>query len=134
MPPKKKLEVVPLSPGDRLVSEIVAEMTAAGVQPDAKETALLATACSIVNRLDALETIINREGEITMTASGITRAHPALSEFRQYAVALPKVLSGIVIGDSMTGGQKNPVKQRAANARWQLRDAQLQSRAKLAGL
>jgi hypothetical protein len=37
VPPKKKLAVVPLSPGDQMVAEIRAEMLEAGVVPDAKE-------------------------------------------------------------------------------------------------
>jgi TPP-dependent indolepyruvate ferredoxin oxidoreductase alpha subunit len=69
-----------------------------------------------------------------VTHSGIVRVHPAVSENRQYAATLPKLLSGIVVGDSMTGGQKDPSKQRAPNARWSRRDELLKSRAKLAGV
>ena len=50
------------------------------------------------------------------------------AEHRQQAATLPKVLVGIVIGDSMTGAQKNPAKVKAAQVRWakrdQLRDTQ----------
>src|SRR5674476_1312315 len=49
------------SPGERMVSEILAEMTEAGVQPDAKEVALLATARQLVDHLDALEQIIAKD-------------------------------------------------------------------------
>ena len=110
------------SPGERMVSAILAEMTEAGVQPDAKEHALLATARQLVDRLDALEAIIAKDGEMLTGTSGVLRVHPAVPEHRQLAVSLPKVLSGIVIGDSTSGSQKNPVKVRAAQVRWSKRD------------
>jgi hypothetical protein len=134
MAPKKKLVVIPLSPGIQMVSEIIAEMLDAGVQPDAKENALLAAACSIVDRLSALEALILRDGELIDAPNGMTRVHPAVSEYRQYAATLPKVLAGIVIGDSASGVAKNPVKQRAANARWDRVARDNQSQKKLAGL
>lgn len=134
MAPKKKLATVPLSPGAQMVANIIEEMLEAGVQPDAKENALLSTACSLVDRLAALESLIVRDGELIPGPNGTTRVHPAVSEYRQYAATLPKVLSGIVIGDSASGIAKNPVKQRAANARWERRDRLEQSRLKLANL
>jgi hypothetical protein len=104
------------SPGAAMVAAILAEMTEAGVEPDAKERALLVTARQIVDRLDALEAIIARDGEMLTSATGIVRVHPAVPEHRQQAVSLPKVLSGIVVGDSSAG--KNPTKQAAAQTRW----------------
>ena len=108
--------------GERMVSAILGEMTQAGVEPDAKEHALLATARQLVDRLDALEAIIARDGEMLTNAAGMVRIHPAIAEQRQQAATLPKVLSGIVVGDSTSGSQKNPVKVRAAQVRWSKRD------------
>lgn len=110
------------SPGQRMVAEILAEMTQAGVEPDAKEQALLATARQLVDRLDALEAIIARDGEMLTNTAGMVRVHPAIAEHRQQAATLPKVLSGIVVGDTMSGAQKNPAKVRAAQVRWSKRD------------
>lgn len=114
MPPRKPL----LTPGAALVAAIVAEMKDVGVQPDAKEETLLATARQLVDRLDALEQIIARDGEMLTSRTGVIRVHPAVAEHRQLAATLPKVLVGIVIGDTAAGGAKDPTKQRAANARW----------------
>lgn len=110
----------PPSPGADLVAAILAEMKAEGVEPDAKEHALLTTARQLVDRLDALEQIIARDGEMVTGTNGTTRVHPAIAEHRQLAATLPKVLAGIVVGD--TAVAKDPVKQRAANARWARRD------------
>jgi hypothetical protein len=52
----------------------------------------------------------------------VTRGAPAVTEHRQVAATLPKVLAGVVVGDSATGPLKNPAKQRAANIRWANRD------------
>ena len=105
-----------LSPGRKMVAGILAQMLEFGVVPDAKEEALLDTARQIVDRLDALERSIARDGELLTNAAGVIRVHPAVSEHRNLAATLPKVLSGIVIGDSSAG--KNPVKVAAAQTRW----------------
>lgn len=110
------------SPGADVIAAIVAEMAVEGVQPTAMEDALLRTAGQLVDRLAALETAIQRDGEILVSKTGVTRVHPAVTEHRQVAATLPKVLAGIVVGDSATGPVKNPAKQRAANIRWANRD------------
>jgi hypothetical protein len=120
------------SPGERMVAEILAEMTEEGVEPDAKERALLATARQLVDRLDALEAIIERDGELVAGAGGLMRVHPAVAEHRQQAATLPKVLSGIVVGDS-SGIGKNPAKVRAARVRWANRDRRREAAAQSAG-
>jgi Phage terminase, small subunit len=122
------------SPGQHLVAEILAEMEAAGVVPAAKEEALLATACQIVDRLDALEKIIARDGEMLTSKTGVIRVHPAIPEHRQLAVSLPKVLAGIVVGDSTSGAAKNPDKVHAARVRWDRRDSLREAQAARAGL
>ncbi len=110
--------------GADLVAAIVAEMAEEGVQPTAKEDALLRTASQLVDRLAALEAAIERDGEVIVSKTGVTRVHPAVPEHRQLAATLPKVLAGIVIGDSQTSRAKHPDKVRAANVRWANRDRQ----------
>jgi len=113
MTPRK----TPTTPGQKLVAAIVAEMAEADAQPDAKEATLLETARQLVDRLDALERAIARDGELLTSKTGVMRVHPAVSEHRQLAATLPKVLVGIVI-DPSPNARKDPTKQRAANARW----------------
>jgi hypothetical protein len=108
--------------GAALIAAIVAEMAEEGVQPTAMEDALLRTAGRLVDRLAALEAAVERDGEILVSKTGVTRVHPAVSEHRQVAATLPKVLAGIVVGDSVAGIVKNPAKVRAANRRWANRD------------
>jgi hypothetical protein len=104
------------SPGERMVSGIMAELTEDGVQLDAKENALLATACQLVDRMAALQAIIARDGLMVTTEAGV-KVHPAVIEHRLCATTLPRILAGIGAGDT-TAGAKNPIKQRAATARW----------------
>ncbi len=124
----------PASPGERMVTEIRAEMAAEGVEPDAKEIALLDTARQLVDRMDALERIIGTDGEMIVTPTGQLRVHPAVTEHRQIAATLPKVLAGIVVGDTATGAGKDPAKVRAARTRWNNRDRMRETQAaRLAG-
>jgi len=110
------------SPGQRMVSEILAEMTEAGVQRDAKEVALLATARQLVDHLDALEQVIAKDGALLTSSTGVVRVHPAVVEHRQLAATVPRVLAAIIVGDSTAGTGKHPAKVRVARARWDRRD------------
>jgi hypothetical protein len=122
------------SPGERLVADILAEMTAAHVVPDSKEDALLDAARTMVDRMAELDIIVTRDGPIIVSSTGTQRTHPALAEWRLMAVSLPKVLSGIVIGDSSSGPPKDAAKQRAVRARWDRRDQLRATQAARAGL
>jgi hypothetical protein len=66
--------------------------------------------------------------------TGQVRAHPAVVEHRQVAATLPRVLAGIVVGDSTVGASRHPAKVRAAEVRWARRDAQRDAQARRAGL
>jgi hypothetical protein len=105
-----------------MVAEILAEMTETGVQPDAKEVALLATARQLVDHLDALEQVIAKDGALLTSSTGVVRVHPAVVEHRQIAATVPRVLAAIIVGDSTAGTGKHPAKVRAARARWDRRD------------
>ena len=105
------------SPGERMVAGIMAELTEDGVQLDAKETALLATARTLVDRMDVLDKIISRDGVMVTTDVGV-KLHPAVIEHRLCATTLPRILAGIGAGDTTAGAGKSPVKQRAAAVRW----------------
>jgi hypothetical protein len=122
------------TPGERLVAEILAEMAESQIIPDSKESALLDTARTMVDRMAQLDAIVTRDGPILVSATGVQRVHPALAEYRLMAVSLPKVLAGIVIGDSSSGPPKDAAKQRAVNARWNRRDQLRSAQAARAGL
>jgi hypothetical protein len=107
-----------MSRGEELVAQILAEMDAEECDPTAAEEELLRLAVELSDRLDRLEAVLAENGgEILTSRTGTVRIHPAAVEHRQLALALARVLGGIVIGDA-GAVPKNPVKQRAANARW----------------
>jgi hypothetical protein len=112
-------------PGAALVAAILEEMAELDCVPDAKERALLETAARLADRLAALEAMVAKDGDRTVSAGGLVRLHPAIAEHRQQAIALGKVLAGIVVGDSSTA--RDPVKQRAAYVRWAARDRLVES-------
>src|SRR5665811_1801800 len=90
------------SPGERMVAGIMAELTEDGVQLDAKESALLVTARQLVDRMDALEAIVARDGLMVPTEAGL-KLHPAAVEHRLCATTLPRILAGIGAGDTTAG-------------------------------
>jgi hypothetical protein len=108
------------SPGAVMVAAIVAEMSEVGCVPSAPELVLLEVGCKLVDRMSTLEEVVAGDGLMLTSPTGVLRVHPAAVEHRQLAASLARVLAGIVIGDS--SGGKNPVKQRAARARWDRRD------------
>ena len=126
---KKKMKT-DHSSGQKFVDEILADMDSENVDPTAQEKALLESAKTIIDRMTKLEEAIQRDGEIIQSATGI-RVHPAVAEYRQYAATLPKVLAGIIIGDS---SGKNPVKVKAAQTRWNEVARREQLRKEAAGL
>jgi tetrahydromethanopterin S-methyltransferase subunit B len=122
------------SPGQVLVAAILAEMAEAQVIPNSKEEALLDAVRTMVDRMAQLDAIVTKDGPILVSTTGTQRAHPALIEYRQLAGTLPRMLAGIVIGDSSSGPPKDASKVRAANARWNRRDQLRSAQAARAGL
>ncbi len=114
-----------ITAGARLVESIEGEMAAIGIEPDARERVLLLRAAALADRIELLEAIVDREGLMVTSPNGHGKIHPAAVEARACSVALPRVLGGIVIGDSTTG--KDPVKQKAAQTRWRVHN-ELKSR------
>lgn len=104
------------SPGAVMVAAIVAEMAEAGLEPDSKETILLDTARKLLDRLSKLEQVVEEEGLMVTSNTGVVKVNPAAIEARQLAGNLARVLSNVVVSDSSAG--KNPTKQKAAQTRW----------------
>jgi hypothetical protein len=120
--------------GELAVASIIEQMSEIGVEPDAKETALLSLAQETIDHIAVLQGIIETEGRMQVTASGVTRVHPALVEHRQQTLSLSKVLAQITIGDTTSGVQKNIAAQRSANVRWARRDLARAQQAHQAGV
>jgi hypothetical protein len=82
---------------------------------------LLAIAAGMADRIERLEAIAAREGEIVTSPTGTVKTNPAVVVARSQSVGLARVLSAISITDS-TGEKsgKNATKQRAARRRWDL--------------
>ena len=102
--------------GRRLVDDLLAELAEDGLEPDAREVALLVAAGELRDRMDRLEAMIAADGERRVTSTGTVQLHPAVAELRQHAVALSRVLAGVSMVD--TGAGKSARHQRAALMRW----------------
>jgi len=122
------------SPGQVLVAAILAEMAESQIIPDSKEDALLDAVRTMVDRMAELDAAVTRDGPLLTSGTGVTKVHPGLIEYRQLAGTLPRMLAGIVIGDSSSGPPKDASKVRAANARWSRRDQLRDAQAARAGL
>lgn len=100
--------------GAALVARIRADMDAEGLVPDGREEELLAVAEALQDRIVELEAAIAADGLRHVSESGMVRLHPAVAEVRQTRTALVRALAGIQMSESV----KDPVKQKAAEARW----------------
>jgi len=104
--------------GAALVARIRAEMAAEDLEPDGREIELLAIAEGLQDRICELEGLIAGEGMSSTSKSGVVHLNPAVGEARQTRSALARVL-----GIQMQRDVKDPVKQRAAQARWSRHNA-----------
>jgi hypothetical protein len=107
-----------MTAGQELVSRIVDDMAARGLEPDAKEHELLAIAAGLADQIEALTEDVRREGYSSRLKSGRIVIHPAVAEIRAASTALSKVIEGVEMGE---GIPLNRTKQRAAQARWRQR-------------
>lgn len=107
--------------GKRLTDAIRAEMAELQCTPTSVEEELLHIAEGMADRIERLEAITAKEGELITTPTGQVKVNPSTVEARSQSVALARVLSAISITDS-TGetAKKSPAKQRAARRRWNL--------------
>lgn len=92
----------------------------AGWQFDEREEATLALAARQRDDLAKLETVIKRDGVMSVGSTGQPTCHPAVGEARQARLAIGRLLGALHLPDSdekpaTTASQRG---QRAANARW----------------
>jgi hypothetical protein len=102
------------SAGAELVTRIRAELAANGLEPDGRETELLAQAQALADRIEAMEMALAEDGLRITLESGRVVPHPFIAESRQHRGALARLLAGV----QMEAGTKNATKQKAANTRW----------------
>lgn len=98
--------------GADLVARIAGEMAAHGLEPDAKESVLLALAEGLADRLADLENCIERDGLCTVLKSGRVVSNPVVVESRMTRTSLATVLGKI----SMTEGPAKDVARQAGCA------------------
>jgi len=73
-----------LSAGQVLIAAVVAQMAEDGLEPDARDTSLLATSGRLADRMAALDVLIEADGERSTSETGIVRLHPGIAEYRQH--------------------------------------------------
>ena len=103
------------SSGAALVRRIRTELAAESLEPTALEEELLSAAAALQDRVLQVEECIANDGLTSRTKSGMVHLHPAAAESRQTRNLLRQMLSRISMEDEPT---KDPVKVRAAQARW----------------
>lgn len=61
---------------------------------DGHEERLLTELCRTADQLDALQTIVDRDGVLSDSSQGV-RAHPALQELRQQRIAFARLVTAL---------------------------------------
>ena len=106
---------VSMTEGSELVNRIVEDMRAHGLEPDSKESELLALAEGLADRLAELEQDIEADGRTMLLTNGRVVMNPAVAESRMTRTSLAGVLSRVSM---VEGREKDPQKVKASNARW----------------
>jgi biotin operon repressor len=108
--------------GDELVAKIRAELDSKGLEPDAREAALLMEIRATADIIAAAQQRIDADKLVFAPAAkgGPPRAHPLLAEIRGQRAVLARLLSQI----SLEEGTTNAAKVKAANTRWRSRQMQ----------
>jgi len=102
--------------GKALIAPIVDEMAENSVIPNSIEAAALLQAAALADRQTVLAVYVDRDGEIIETPTGQLKAHPALVESRQCALALTRILSSVSLVDSSGTARKSARHVRAGLA------------------
>lgn len=107
------------SAGDKLVADILADLDAEGLEPDARESALLERARQVADKIAALEVAVEAAGPIYVDKDGVVRPSPILAELRSSSLVLARCLNGIQLDAGRQG--KDPIKSKAGQASWAAR-------------
>jgi hypothetical protein len=74
------------TPGEELVSKILADLKDNGLQPDSRESELLERARGMRDRIAELESLVTVHGMTITDRMGNVRPSPLLSEIRQSTI------------------------------------------------
>ena len=102
--------------GKALIAPILDEMAENNVIPDSIEASALLQAARLADRQTVLALYVERDGEIIETPTGQLKAHPAIVESRQCAVAITRILSSVSLVDTSGVARKSARHVRAGNA------------------
>ncbi len=93
---------------------------------NADESELVTECCRLLDTVEALQLVLDRDGVLTTGSTGQTRVHPAVGELRACRVVLARLMGQIGLPDP-TGAAVPTAStvraRRAARARWGGRDA-----------
>jgi hypothetical protein len=94
-------------------------MAAHQLEPDQRDRELFDVIAEIRDEIEELKAVVEAEGRTVVLKDGRATMHGAVTEMRLQRSALAKLLSGL----SLDPSGRNPVKQRAARARWSAHNA-----------
>ena len=109
--------------GEQLSSAILADLEMLDLEPDARETALLARAATAADRIEHLEQLVATEGTTFVNKAGVRCPSPLLAELRLQDQVLMSCLRGIKMEAPTTPAGKNAAKSKAGQASWRARQA-----------
>ena len=93
------------------------------LEPDARETALLARAAQAADRIEALEALVASEGATFRNKAGVLCPSPLLAEIRLQDQVMASALAKIKMEPSKTAAGKSAQHSKAGQASWRARQA-----------
>ena len=109
--------------GQQLSSAILADLEMQDLEPDARETALLARAATAADRIAELEVLVAAEGTTFVNKAGVRCPSPLLSEIRLQDQLLMSCLKAIKMEPAKTAAGKSAAHSKAGQASWRARQA-----------
>ena len=109
--------------GEQLTSAILADLEMQDLEPDARETALLARAAQAADRIEALEALVASEGATFRNKAGVLCPSPLLAEIRLQDQVMASALAKIKMEPAKTAAGKSAQHSKAGQASWRARQA-----------
>ncbi len=99
------------SAGDRFRASLAADFE----PPDAVQSVVLDQMVRILDEVEIMEGILDKDGLTTTGGNGQVTAHPLVAASRQHAIALARLASQLGMNEETQGTRQA---RRAARARW----------------